>query len=296
VRPWLILLLCLAACGGGPARDPGPPEDEVLTRLAGSASRALDLDEPESAARLYARALARARERDDAAAIDDMGFGQATSALAHGDAPGALRVAQEVRDDLARRGRAATPRLLLAEATALHRLGRTAEAGARATEAVRRGAEDPAAARRATFLLGLMAAEAGDVARVEAARAVLAGAAEPAFRADATELAGQAALLRGDARQAAAEAATAASLRRDALDYRGLSRALALEGAARARLGQAALAADLLHRAGQGAAARGEGADARRWLADAGRFATQAGRPALLADIRRSAAALSPPR
>ena len=294
MRPAVLLLLALAlcACGGG-ARDTGPPEDEVLTRLAGSAHRALELDEPESAATLYGRALARARERDDALAIADMGFGQATAALAHGDAAGALRVAEEVRVDLARRGRGPPPRLALVEATALHRLGRVAEAQAMAAEVSARGAEDRGAALRAHFLVGLIAAGQGDRARLAASRAALEGATEPAYRADAVELAGHEALLAGDARGAAERAAAAATLRRDALDYRGLSRALALEGTARARLGETALAADLMLRAGQGAAERGERQDARRWLAEAARLGGTARRPALVAEARRSSAALA---
>ncbi len=132
-RAWPLLLAALlaSACGGavqdGAAQN-GAAEDEVLTRLAGSATRALELDQPQSAAQLYARALARARERDDAARMDDMAFGQATAALAQGDAGAALAVTQEVRTELSRRGRAASPRLLLAEATALQRLGRAAAA------------------------------------------------------------------------------------------------------------------------------------------------------------------------
>jgi hypothetical protein len=290
-RAAAILLLLLAACGGG-RRDDGPPEDEVLTRLAGSANRALQLDEPGSAAGLYARALTRARERDDARAIGDMAFGQATSELARGDAPAALRVAQEVRDDLTRRGAATPPRLLLAEATALHRLDRLAEAGARATEVVNRAAEDREAALRAQFLLGLLAVARRDLPALAAARAALAETTQPAFRADAAELAGEEALLRGDLDAAVAQARAAAALRREAIDYRGLSRALVLEAQARQRRGELAAAADLLLRAGQGAAERGERGDARRWLATAGDLATRAGRPALVGDVRREAQAL----
>lgn len=286
----LLLLLALAACGS--SRPAGPPEDEILTGLAGSAHRALELDEPESAVRLYGRALARARERDDALMIADMGFGQATASLAAGDARAALQTAREVRRDLARRGRGATPRVALAEATALHRLGRVAEADAVAAEAVAAGAEDPEAALRARFLRGLVAAGRGDVAAVASSRAALAGATQPAFRADALELAGLEALMRGDPRSATEHAAGAATLRRDSLDYRGLSRALALEARARQRLGQDALAADLLLRAGQGAAQRGERADASRWLAEAARLGGAAGRPALVAEARREVAAL----
>ncbi len=298
-RAWPLLLAALlaSACGGavqdGAAQN-GAAEDEVLTRLAGSATRALELDQPQSAAQLYARALARARERDDAARMDDMAFGQATAALAQGDAGAALAVTQEVRTELSRRGRAASPRLLLAEATALQRLGRAAEAGSRAREVTQRAAEDRAAGLRAWFLLGLLAAARGDVADLATARAALAGSEDPAFVADTVELDAHLALLRGDARASATQAGAAATLRQEALDYRGLSRALALEGRARARLGQGAAAADLLLRAGQGAATRGEVADARAWLAEAARLASAAGRPALAAEARRAGAGLRP--
>jgi hypothetical protein len=291
VRPAAAaLLLALACCGG--ARDPAPPEDEVLDRLATSAHRALQLDQPASAAGLYARALARARERDDPAAIADMAFGQATAALAAGDAAAAQRVAREARLELNRRNRAATPGLVLVEAAALHRLGRAAEADPLARQVVLRAGEDPPAALRARFLLGLSAAGRGDVAGVAAQEAALAGTADPAFQADAVELAAHAALLRGNAQRAADDAAAAALLRQQALDYRGLSRALALEGAARATLGDLPRAADLYLRAGQGAAQRGERADARRWLAEASRLARAANRPAILAAVRRADAGL----
>jgi hypothetical protein len=287
----LILALALSACGGAP-RDTGPPEDEVLTRLASSANRALQLDEPQSAATLYGRALARARERDDALAIADMGFGQATAMLAHGDAEGALRVAEDVRLELARRGRGPTPRLALAQATALHRLGRSREAQAMAATVAARGSEDPTAAMRAQFLVGLIAAGQGDRTTLAASRAALEGATEPAYRADAVELAAHESLLAGDPRRAATLAAAAADLRREALDYRGLSRSLALEGSAQAALGQTARAADLMLRAGQGAAERGERQDARRWLAEAIRLGDAARRPSLVAEARRSSASL----
>ncbi|HYI83806.1 MAG TPA: hypothetical protein VEX11_11425 [Acetobacteraceae bacterium] len=52
------------------------------------------------------------------------------------------------------------------------------------------------------------------------------------------------------------------------MDYRGLGRTPALQAQAVRRLGDLAGAADLLLRAGRGAAARGEAAEARRWLGD----------------------------
>ena len=285
-----LLLLALASCGG--SRHVERPDDEVLDRMATSAQRALELEQPSSAASLYGRALARARERDDPGAIADMAFGQATATLATGDAVGAQRIAQDVRQDLERRNRAATPSLILVEAAALQRLGRPSQAEPLARQVVLRAPEDPPAALRARFLLGLIAAQRGDLAEVTTQQAALAGAADPAFQADAVELAAHAALLRGAPQPAAADAAAAQLLRQPATDYRGLSRALALEGAARAALGDLRFAGDLFLRAGQGAAQRGERADAERWLAEAGRLARAASDPALATAVRRTEASL----
>jgi hypothetical protein len=283
-----MMVAVLAGCGG---RTPpvGPPPDGVLDRAADNARDALNQDQPRVAERLYARALSRARERDDAAAIDAMAFGQATAALAHGDAAGALEVAREVRESLARRGRGASAGLLLAEATALFRLGRVAPAEALAREVSARGAESAEAALRARFLLGLIAAQRQDLPGVTAARAGIGAPEDIAFRADAVELDAAAALLRGDPAAARIQAATAADLRRQSLDYRGLSRALAIQGQALERLGEPLAAADAFLRAGRGAAERGEAADARRWLGEAGRLAgANAG---LRAAIRQAGAA-----
>jgi hypothetical protein len=282
----------MGSCGGDPS--PLRVEDRVLARANQAAHAALELDRPGEAARLYATALARARVRDDPAVIADAGIGQATAALAAGEARTALEVAREVGAELARRGVWAPPALTLAEATALYRLGRAAEAQAIASAVTLRGAEDAEAAARAAFLVGLIAAEHGDERAVDAARAALTGAEprSPAFRADLAELEARAALLRGDARAAAAQAAEAAAARREALDYRGLGRALALQAAAAQRLGDLAGAADLLLRAGRGAAARGDVAEARRWLREARSLAAQGGAREVEGLAREAVAAL----
>ncbi len=251
----------------------------MLARANQAAHAALEMERPEEAARLYATALARARERDDPAAIADAGLGRATASLDAGQPQVALDVTREVSTELARRGLQAPPALLLAQATALYRLRRATEAHSIASTVTQRGAEDAEAAARAAFLVGLIAAERGDAAGLDAARAALAGAQPrtPAFRADLAELEARAALLRGDARVAAAQAATTAATRQEALDYRGLGRALVLQAEAARRLGDPARAADLLLRAGRGAAARGEASEARRWLGDARALAARAG-------------------
>jgi hypothetical protein len=65
------------------------------------------------------------------------------------------------------------------------------------------------------------------------------------------------------------QAARAGELRQTTLDYRGLARALALEGAAAERAGDKAAAADLFLRAGRSAADQKDRELAKRWLRQA---------------------------
>lgn len=271
---WLALPL-LAACGSTPAPAP-PPPDEALGRAARAGRLALELDRPAEAARLYGTALGRARERDDATAIGDTGIGLAAAELARSRNAEALRTAREVRAELLRRGAPVPDALLLVEALALYRIG---DAAGAQSVAARIGTADADVARRAWFLRGLIAAGRGDQAALSEARAALGEPEARAFRADARELDAAGALAAGDAAGARRLAGEAATLRREGLDYRGLGRALALDAQAAQRQGDHAAAADLLLRAGRGAAARNEFAEARRWLNAAEASARQARTP-----------------
>ena len=282
---WAALLL--AGCGGAPAGPPPPPPDEALGRAARAGRLALETERPLEASRLYATALARAQQRDDATAIGDAAIGLAAAELARGRPAEALRVSRDVRAELARRDAAAPSALILAESLALYRLGSAADADAAAILVTARASEDEDAARRAWFLRGLIAADRGDAAALDAARAAIGAQAAPGFRADARELDAAAALASGDAAAARRLAQEAGQARRDGLDYRGLGRVLALEAAAAQRLGDDASAADLLLRAGRGAASRGEWAQARQWLNRAEALARQAGTAAIAAAARQ---------
>jgi hypothetical protein len=174
-----------------------------------------------------------------------------------------LADARRTRAEFERRGAEPFPALQLAEATALYRTGAVAEAD-RAAQPIQRAADTDAAAR-ATFLRGLIADERGDEAGLSAAVDRLSGAKTQALEADFAELAARLALRRSDPVRARQQAARAAELRQQTLDYRGLARALAIEGVAAERAGDDA-AADLFLRAGRSAAAQGDKADARKWL------------------------------
>ena len=245
---WLLLAVVLAGC----SKPLAPlPTDETLTGLGHAGDIALQLERPAEAVAQYRLALARAQERDDAAAIADAGFNVAAAQLQANQPADALRTTEEIRADLARRGRS-DPGLDLVTATALFRLDRPAEADRWASRLTR----DARVADKAWFLRGLMADGRGDVAGLGQAEASLSASADAADRAEL-----QARLGRDPAL-----ALKAADLRRNALDYRGMARALAL---AAQFTPDRARATDLFLRAGRSAAAQHDPAQARTWLTQA---------------------------
>ena len=245
---WLAALVLLAGCSHKAAVA---PVDQTLNRLEHAGDIALAQELPVQAAEQYRAALVRARERDDAGAIADAGFNLATSQLAANEPAAALLTAQEIRIELARRGMT-DPALDLITATALFRGNRSGEAERWATRLDGSGT----LSNKAWFLRGLIAGERQNRAGLIQAEAALTPDADSADRAE----------LRAHMAHNPALALTAADLRREALDYRGMARCLALAAVFTA---DPALAADLYLRAGRSAAAQHDVAQARAWLVHA---------------------------
>jgi hypothetical protein len=264
---WLTLPALLVASCGGSAPDTSPPVDETLQRATHAGRLAFQLERDEEAVAQFRAALARAQERDDLAAIADNGYNLAVAELHTNRPDRALADARATRMELERRGAKPFPALQLAEATALYRTGAVTEADRLAQ--VAQHTEDAESAARATFLRGLIADERDDLSGLVTAAGALNAAETPPFEADAAELAARLALRRGDAALAQQQAARAVELRQTTLDYRGVARALALEGEAAERTGNKAAAADLFLRAGRSAADQNDREPAKRWLRQA---------------------------
>jgi hypothetical protein len=185
---WMLVLLVviiLAGCGGR-SQPAAAPQDTVLQRHAEAAQSALSLEHPADAAAQYKAAFVQAEARDDAKAIGDYGYDLAVAQLAANQPREARASARLTQRELARRGVAAFPALVLTEAVALYRTGARAEADGLAAQV--EAGSDPAAAARATFLRGLIADETGDGAGLNAALTRLAHPTSSEDRADVYEL------------------------------------------------------------------------------------------------------------
>jgi hypothetical protein len=283
IRVGFLAALIVAGCGGvthAPATLDHDPRIESARRVA---ALAFAQGRHDQAAQLYARALELAQARDDGRALGDLGYDLAVVHLRRGEAAASLAATATARAELRRHGLDAFPELALAEAVALHRLGRAQDAEAIAIALM---ADDGATGRRARFLVGLIAAERGDAPALAAARAGLAPHPDAEWRADMAELTAHAAALDGDHHAARGAFAATIDLRRETLDYPGMARALASAASSALATGDRDEAAALYLRAGRsmtlsgGGAARAEG-----WLGIAERLATDSGNREVLAGI-----------
>ncbi|MBN9535575.1 MAG: hypothetical protein J0H77_02565 [Alphaproteobacteria bacterium] len=286
----LLAALSLAACGGSPA-DPGPPPDQKLDAANRAGTQALSLGMPAQAVRQYKQALARAYERDDAEAIADTAYNLALAEIRAGDPKAALATTRTTEAELRRRQVAAPAELLLVQAAAAYRAGDLTTAASAAEQALTLKARDPDTAPRAWFIRGLVAADRGDSATLAQAIAALPAAASAKqaadLQADRQELVGRAALLDGRAADALAAFEQAAANRQQAIDYRGMARALAQAGEAALKLGQSAEAAVFYLRAGRSSLLQGDTAAATPQLKRAEELARQTSQTGIVEEIAR---------
>ncbi|MCL2429221.1 MAG: hypothetical protein FWD12_08320 [Alphaproteobacteria bacterium] len=261
--PALLLVSLLAGCSA--SRVAAPPDDEQMQEAGRAGVLSLSLEHPDQSADQFQAALARAELRDDLGAISDYGYDLAVAQLTASRPKAALVTARTVIAEVRRHGSTVSSSLVLVEATALYRTGAWSQADALAAT-IGGASGDPHVKFQACFLRGLIADKRGDTWRLEAARRCVARPTVAAERADLHELSALISLRRRDLSPAEKEAVSAADLRREVHDYRGMARALALAGEAAQQRGSMATASSLYLQAGRSAAAQGDRAAARQWL------------------------------
>jgi hypothetical protein len=291
-RAAALCALLLTACTGSDPREP-PPSDPSLAGEWRLARYALQEGQTRQAVVLYERVLGRAYARDDAGAIGDVGYESALALLRDGEPRQAAERARQIRLELERRGADVFAELFLVEAVARYEAGEAEPARVAAQAAIARARRDDLATRaRANFILGLLAADAGDAAGAARALRDMGEPAQDPLRADAQELRGRWLMLQGRAETARPAFVEAAKIRRDLRDYVGMATAMAAGAEAAEASGDDAGAADLYYRAGRSAAARGDDEKARTWLTRALDLAVENDLATIEADCRDQLRAL----
>jgi tetratricopeptide (TPR) repeat protein len=269
----------LAGCGGGrqPATSP-PPSDPDLVRQHRLARFAFENGQYGQAAALYEDALARAYARDDIQAIGTVGYELALTYLRMADAAKAAAFARGVEGEMRRRDAVPLVEIKLVQAVASY-VGGDAEGAWQAAQDVvaARGGDNAAAAARARYVIGSIAADRGDAETLTQVVSALGQPTSQALRADHLELLGRLQFLQRRDNGALSAFRDAADLRRDLRDYPGMARALAFAGDTAERSGRHAEAADLYLRAGRSAQQEGWKTYARQWLEGASRLASTHG-------------------
>lgn len=282
-----VAVLTLSGCGSSAPRQKGPAVDEALERFNRAARLAFDKGRLEQAANFYRKALERAYVRDDSAAILDARYNLAVCLMNLQSYEEALAVVQRANIEMALAGRDDSPDFLLLEATIRTHSGDLDEAW-KITDQIL-SAPRPASSvikSKALYLRGLIASKQGDKDQLRAAIAALGQPQQPQLRADRQELVGHLAMAEqnGDAAMDAFD--TAANLRRETLDYRGMVKALALAGAAGEKAGHAKEASIRYLRAGRSALLQGMFDNARKWLNRAEQIAGATGEDQLAGEAR----------
>jgi tetratricopeptide (TPR) repeat protein len=283
----LVAALGLSACGGGSSADPAPPPDIKLEQASKAGGQALAMDAPTVAVREYKAALTRAYERDDVNAIADNAYNLGLAQMRAGNPKEAIATVRRAETELGRRRAPIPAEMSLVLAAASYRAGDLAGAATAAQEAVGRAAGDPDTVNRAWFIRGLVAADQNDGATLARAIAALKPSKNADLEADRFELQGRAALLDNRPGDAIGDFERAAAHRQQALDYRGMARALADAGEAAIRADRRAEAAVYYLRAGRSALLQGDAATGSPLLKRAAELAQQTGQNSILEEIAR---------
>ncbi len=282
-----LIMLTLSGCGSSPPKPRDPSLDTDLERFNRVARLAFDKGRFEQAASFYRRALDRAYLRDDTAAILDARYNLAVCLLNLQSYEEALEVVRRANTEMTLMGRDHSVDFMLLEATILHRAEDLNEAWQVTDQILSAPAPSSAVIKSKThFLRGLMASEQDDLDQLRASIAALGQPNEIELRANRQELLGRLAMAEQDWDVAIEAFDGTTDLRREALDYHAMVRALVLAGEANEKAGHIRKAAVRYLRAGRSAFWQDQFGDAHKWLNQSAQLANTAGEDKIVQEAR----------
>jgi tetratricopeptide (TPR) repeat protein len=282
-----VAVLTLSGCGSSAPRQKGPAVDADLERFNRAARQAFDQGRLRQAANFYRRALDRAFLRDDTTAILDAQYNLAVCLMNLQSYEEALVVVQRANTEMTLTDHDRAVDFLLLEATILNQRGDPHEAWQITDQILSASTQASSVIKRRThFLRGLIASGQGEIDRLRAAITALGQPTELQLRADRQELLGRLATEEQNWNVAVEAFDAAAKLRREALDYRGMVRALVWGGEASEKAGRIREAAIHYLRAGRSAFLQKQFDEAQKWLNRAAQLGTTAGEDKIIEEAR----------
>ena len=282
-----IAVFVFGGCGSSAPVQKGPAIDEDLERFNRAAQQAFESGRLQQAVSLYRKALNRAYIRDDFRAVLDAQYNMAVCLINLQSFAEAFEVIQQAKNEMAMAGSGREPDFLLLEATVLH-LRENSDAAWNMTDEIL-AAMPPASSIvqiKTHYLRGLIASQQGNTDRLREAIGSIGQPDLPLLRADRHELLGHLAIAEQNWNEAFSAFEAATDLRREALDYRGMIKSIALAAKASEKAGHAAEASVRYLRAGRSAALQGQFDDALNWLNLAEQTASNAGEAQIVQEAR----------
>jgi tetratricopeptide (TPR) repeat protein len=282
-----IAILFFGGCGSSAQVQKSPAIDDDLERFNRAAQQAFDNGRLPQALSLYQKALDRAYIRDDFSAILDAQYNITICLIDLQSYAGAFEVIRQAKTEMAMAGQSPAADFLLLEASVLY-LREDSDTAWKISDQILVATPQPSAIvqSKTYFLRGLIANKEGDTDKLREAIVSMGQPNLPQLRADRHELLGYLALAEQHWDEAINAFEAATDLRREARDYRGMVKALALAGKANQKAGHAAEAAISYLRAGRSAALQGQFDDALNWLNQAEQTADNAGEAQIVQEAR----------
>ena len=273
-----IALLVFGGCGSSASVQKSPAIDEDLERFNRAAQQAFDSGRLQQAAAFYRKALDRAYIRDDFRAALDAQYNMAICLINLQSYAQAFEVIQQAKTEMAMAGYSREADFLLLEATVLH-LMEDSDAAWKMTDQILSATPQASSIVQCKthFLRGLIASKKGDTDKLREAIVSIGQPKLPLLRADRHELLGHLAMAEYNWGEAVNAFEAATDLRREAREYRGMVKSLALAGQASEKAGNPHEASVRYLRAGRSAALQGQFDDALNWLNQAEQIASNAG-------------------
>jgi tetratricopeptide (TPR) repeat protein len=282
-----IAILFSGGCGSSAQVQKGPAIDENLELFNRAAQQAFDKGRLTQAVSFYQKALDRAYIRDDFRAALDAQYNMAICLINLQSYARAFEVIRQAKTEIDMAGQSPATDFLLLEATVLY-LREDSDAARKITDQIL-AATPPASGivqSKTYFLQGLIANKEWDTDKLREAIISMGQPNLPQLRADRYELSGQLAMAEQHWDEAINAFEAATELRREALDYRGMAKALALAGKASEKAGHVDEAAICYLRAGRSAALQGLFDEALSWLNQAEQTANNAGEAQIVQEAR----------